>query len=279
MTTLSGSVGQGGRNNRDDIIKVQELLNRVPEPSGGPRVRLTPDGICGPLTLLAIKKFQWRQVLPPRAPQTLPDGRVDPNGRSLQKLDEFALGSAVPFSPPPGTRGVEIPLLFIDMLDLIRRKHTREVDTFPPELLIGLFWEETNFINRRGIRNPSALGFGQVLQSNLEALHRDFGTSSLAEDILGAGNFERSVELASAALASALRVRRDRESALHYYATGSLTGHNPQVPKWLRCMTRLQSLRLTVGGPPPTVDDVGIAIREILWRTQHVLFSPDLVFR
>jgi hypothetical protein len=170
------------------------------------------------------------------------------------------------------------------MWDLIRRKHTREAGMFRPELLIGLFWEETNFINRRGIKRRDVLGFGQVAQRNLQELDRQFGTrftdraGPTGEGILGAGHFEESVELASCALASAFRVRRARESALHYYATGSLTGYNPQVTKWLRCMTSLQGLRLTISRATPITDEDSVAIREILWRAQHVLLNPDLAF-
>lgn len=85
VTTLTASVGRmGGVNRPDDVTKVQRLLNRVPVTEGGPKVPLAVDGICGPKTINAIQTFQLRHFGWKGA-----DGRVDPHGPTLAKLDEY----------------------------------------------------------------------------------------------------------------------------------------------------------------------------------------------
>lgn len=79
MYRLQASVGQGGKNNHDDVLTVQVLLNknahiveigRVPE-----------DGNLDEVTARAILTFQ-RDILRSASP----DGRVDPNGRTFRAL-------------------------------------------------------------------------------------------------------------------------------------------------------------------------------------------------
>jgi len=79
----------GGVNRPDDVRKVQKLLNKVPPTEGGPKVPLAVDGICGQKTIRAIQTFQlhhfgWKGA----------DGRVDPYGRTLAKLDEYNVPGA-----------------------------------------------------------------------------------------------------------------------------------------------------------------------------------------
>jgi peptidoglycan L-alanyl-D-glutamate endopeptidase CwlK len=71
--TISASVGKNGLNKPSDVIKVQVLLksrNYNPGPI---------DGICGKKTINAIIKFQTLFL-------ALPDGIIDPNGRTWKKL-------------------------------------------------------------------------------------------------------------------------------------------------------------------------------------------------
>lgn len=92
--SITASVGRmGGVNFPNDVKVVQALLNNVPQASGGPPVKLQADGSCGPKTMDAIQKFQMRHFGFAGA-----DGRVDPNGRTLAKLNEFDSGG--PFLPP-----------------------------------------------------------------------------------------------------------------------------------------------------------------------------------
>jgi hypothetical protein len=89
--TITAAVGRMGALNRpDDVKTVQKLLNQVPATSGGPKPLLDPDGICGPKTIAAIQTFQVRHFGWPGA-----DGRVDPNGPTLAKLNQFD-GSSPP---------------------------------------------------------------------------------------------------------------------------------------------------------------------------------------
>jgi peptidoglycan hydrolase-like protein with peptidoglycan-binding domain len=79
MVDIEGSVGQGGDNLEADVRVVQQLLNRqdlTPLPA------LREDGLTGPATIEAIRHFQARSL----GIQS-PDGRVDPGGRTLRRLN------------------------------------------------------------------------------------------------------------------------------------------------------------------------------------------------
>jgi hypothetical protein len=78
---LKGSVGVGGANKSADVLKVQQLLNGVAPDDGGPVPPLAEDGIDGPKTNAAIKKFQTRQGVKV-------DSRVDPNGPTINRLND-----------------------------------------------------------------------------------------------------------------------------------------------------------------------------------------------
>jgi len=70
---LGGSVGAGGKNDAADVTLVQQLLLERGEDPG------PVDGDCGPRTIAAIRAFQGRFL-------ARPDGRVDPNGRTIREL-------------------------------------------------------------------------------------------------------------------------------------------------------------------------------------------------
>ena len=84
MATIGQSVGRGGTNARRDVSIIQALLNaninRI-----APRAQLPVNGQCGGPTIAAIEAFQRRVV-----GMKSPDGRVDPNGGTLKKLNEGA---------------------------------------------------------------------------------------------------------------------------------------------------------------------------------------------
>ena len=77
---ISGSVGAHGKNRKADTRKIQKLLN-----ARFPSNALAVDGDCGPKTIRRIKRFQKRYM-------AKPDGRVDPGGRTLKKLNAAAPG-------------------------------------------------------------------------------------------------------------------------------------------------------------------------------------------
>ena len=70
MARLTGSVGRGGLNRRDDVVTLQRLINaKLPIPLAP----LVEDGICGPKTIFAIGEYQRRNLR-----MNAPDCRVDP---------------------------------------------------------------------------------------------------------------------------------------------------------------------------------------------------------
>lgn len=79
-------------NRSADVKTIQELLNGVPPQKGGPTVRLDVDGMCGPLTVNAIRTFQQRNG-------TVVDGRVDVNGRTFQLLSGNSQAPGSPAAP------------------------------------------------------------------------------------------------------------------------------------------------------------------------------------
>ncbi|UKJ06229.1 caspase family protein [Solitalea lacus] len=61
---IEQSVGKNGTNQRADVKVIQKLLKQVDENEGGTSTLLI-DGICGPKTIAAIKKFQTTNELNP----------------------------------------------------------------------------------------------------------------------------------------------------------------------------------------------------------------------
>ena len=76
--TISGSVGRGGKNLKPDTRKIQRFLSEI-----FPATPLQADGKVGRKTIRRIERFQRRFT-------QHPDGRVDPNGRTLKRLNAAA---------------------------------------------------------------------------------------------------------------------------------------------------------------------------------------------
>ena len=76
-TVLRGSVGRGGQNNTDDVLKVQTLLNAagIPIPING-QIQNSE----GDITILAIYRYQAKKKLKSY------DGRIDANGGTIKAL-------------------------------------------------------------------------------------------------------------------------------------------------------------------------------------------------
>ena len=67
-----------------DVTEIQRLLNLVPAVQGGADPPLIGIGICDTATLAAILNFQKKQV------PAFADGRIDPGGPTLAKLNKLA---------------------------------------------------------------------------------------------------------------------------------------------------------------------------------------------
>ena len=79
MITITQSVGRGGRAKRgSDVLKIQKLLNKADT-----KPKLVPDSSVGTKTIRAIERFQSSFM-------KKPDGRIDPGGNSLRRLNAKA---------------------------------------------------------------------------------------------------------------------------------------------------------------------------------------------
>ena len=97
LAGITGSVGRGGQNRSADVAIVQGALNRHVGKPGGAATPLATDGIAGPKTIAAITAFQSTV-----AGLSRPDGRVDPNRRTIRHLS--GAPSIAPAPPPAGSR-------------------------------------------------------------------------------------------------------------------------------------------------------------------------------
>ena len=79
MTKILKPVGRGGVNLYADVLAVQELLNK--HRITGATKPLKVDGKAGPQTITRIDLFQEKVMN-----MAKPDGRVDPDGKTLLKL-------------------------------------------------------------------------------------------------------------------------------------------------------------------------------------------------
>lgn len=79
MLGIRGTVGLKGDNIREDVLLIQQLLNRH---DLSPLRRIGEDGQIGSPTLDAIRHFQIRYV-----GMSAPDSRVDPDGRTWRRLN------------------------------------------------------------------------------------------------------------------------------------------------------------------------------------------------
>lgn len=93
MATIRAAVGAGGQNLPADVKVVQKSLNPH---NLSPLRPLSVDGIAGRNTVAAIRHFQDRHV-----GMSNPDGRVDPGGRTLRRLNRR--GNSNPSSSGSGS--------------------------------------------------------------------------------------------------------------------------------------------------------------------------------
>ncbi len=96
---MNGSVGKGGKNDRQDVWLTQKLLNATKSQFNASYPALVVDGACGPRTIEAIFQYQCSRGLHA-------DACVDAYGATAMKLvRDLNLRCALPASTP----GIERP--------------------------------------------------------------------------------------------------------------------------------------------------------------------------
>lgn len=116
MASITESVGRmGGKNRPDDVLTVKQLLNGVGAAKGGPAPPLALTVHCDQKTIDAIQRFQLHHF-----GWSIADGRVDPDGPTLAKLNELS-GSPGPLPIPPTPNPAEetLPGCDVSQSDLI----------------------------------------------------------------------------------------------------------------------------------------------------------------
>ena len=136
-------------------------------------------------------------------------------------------------------------LPFVEMWDLVMRVHGNHNPAFPPTLLMGIFWEETLFTNRKQAGGP-AVGFGQLqIQDWGWKLKKIDLRYSQESAILGSPEF--SVQATSAALDYMYFLEhRSFDNCLDVYAGVLARPVNAAaVAGWKRCMRALPAANFT----------------------------------
>jgi hypothetical protein len=125
---------------------------------------------------------------------------------------------------------------FTDMWNLILENHATA--DFSAELLIGLFWEETQFQNIKQNHGP-AVGFGQVEPPTIKAVNRFFNCNFSTTLILI--DDPTSVQITSWVLYMLRYKGLSPRACLRGYAGSSPARTSDKVAQWLRCESILRS--------------------------------------
>jgi peptidoglycan hydrolase-like protein with peptidoglycan-binding domain len=92
MHKINSSVGLGGTNRKNDVFFIQQLLNDYQV--SGHKTLLEVDGVSGSRTIAQIKAFQ-KNILK----MSHPDGRIDPEGKTLFYLSKRPIIASQPALP------------------------------------------------------------------------------------------------------------------------------------------------------------------------------------
>lgn len=194
---ITGSVGSGGFNRKEDVMTVQELLNKA-------GYSLTVDGGCGTKTVTAIMDFQRNKL-----GTTRPDGRIDPGGKTWQALVKGAAPTPQPNPQTPAGTGIsasvgyggknsKADVLIIQQL-LQKAGYTLAVDGVCGKGTIGIIrdFQQNKMKNKtvNGIVNPNgetwkALQAGKV-DDVIDLRDKDAGKydyTRIASDLFVKGN-------------------------------------------------------------------------------------------
>lgn len=141
-------------------------------------------------------------------------------------------------------------LSFSDMWALTQSNH--DPVAFSCELLIGIFWEETMFTNRRQLYGP-AVGFGQVEPATMKAVN-DFYGMNFSETLILI-NDDASVQITSYVLSMFNEKGLSPWAAVNAYAGASVRAANKKkVQQWQACE------RILLNGGTDDTDNVRRAL-------------------
>ena len=118
IITLGKSVGAGGSNQHIDVGKIGAALVAVGSARGGIFAIPLSSGALAE----AIKNFQTFHTLPIR------DGKVDPTGRTLKKINEILNGGVLPVPPSPNIRTGDVKHLS-DMMKGMNRSVNAPIES------------------------------------------------------------------------------------------------------------------------------------------------------
>ena len=230
VTVIARSVGAGGANVPADVRTIQAALNDVPSGRGGPSPALSVDGIIGPMTLAAIKRFQQAHAL------RVVDSRIDPNGPTLAALNaeldgdvpiaaQGLVGADAPqrrrkpeFLPPDPEIVATVATLLFKVRDVIRaanfrlssadrfvttRKLTIPTDPFLANARESLTMLDAVFgLGKFNNPRPPFENIKRVFRNMDVALNRSFETAPLIAPVLFVPNTHISMEEKAAAYTS-----------------------------------------------------------------------------
>jgi peptidoglycan hydrolase-like protein with peptidoglycan-binding domain len=130
------SVGENAKNQVVDVRVVQSLINKVVEANKlKPLDTLKTDGVAGRKTKHAIREYQRRVI-----GMSAPDGRVDPDGRTIKKL---IIESSQQSPSPNAQQGLPVRPLF------------NPVQKSPIEMFLGLAVNASPIFNLSHFTDPA----------------------------------------------------------------------------------------------------------------------------
>ena len=149
---IQQSVGLQGSNQTEDVAAIQKRLNEVPSRCGGPVKPLDVDGVYGPNTLEAIRRFQKIQL-------GFDDGLIEPKRATETRLLEFENFVQQTRAGDPVAWGTQVTGKFKQRLLEV----AREVDVDPDYLMAAMAFESAETFSP-AIKNAAGSGATGLIQ-------------------------------------------------------------------------------------------------------------------
>jgi len=133
------SVGENGKNQKTDVLTIQKAINYIIQFNVlVPLLPLKEDGIAGKNTKTAIRRFQQVSL-----GISIPDGRIDPGGRTLEKLNSviFVSQKLPPFSI------LKNKICMPESIDILLSEVYRQFNSLEFNLLAGKFIQKASSSN------------------------------------------------------------------------------------------------------------------------------------